>query len=250
MAFSAQAPSHSTSMLPSVATNLSEQLSSQDSYAAPQVTPAAVRRRSGKAANGDGAQDLPDDVSRLVQRGNVLDWDGLEQTLQYVLYDQVPTRADAARTLSCSRCCRLLQFPAQTENGAVAGTDGHAQPGSPHSQLCQAWVERSTSTKAAPTVRGSEVQLALRGQPQQGRRLTTLPACAQLGWQAGDEGNMLLGGGAGDAENRPRDRDAAHVRDVQRGGEVVVLVKEGSFTSEMDHLGGCHVHMCYTKILY
>lgn len=58
----------------------------------PQVTPSAVRRPSGRAANGDGAQDLPDDVSKLVQRGSVVDWDGLEQTLHYVLYDQVLTR--------------------------------------------------------------------------------------------------------------------------------------------------------------
>ncbi len=60
-----------------------------NSLGLPQVTPSAVRRPSGKAANGDGALDLPNDVSQLVQRGSVVDWDGLESTLHYVLYDQV-----------------------------------------------------------------------------------------------------------------------------------------------------------------
>ena len=55
-----------------------------------QITPSVVRRRSSKSADGG---DLPDIVSQLIKRGNVVDWDGLESTLFYVLYEQVLARA-------------------------------------------------------------------------------------------------------------------------------------------------------------
>ncbi len=72
----------------------------------------------------------------------------------------------------------------------------------------RAWVVcSSTSLNSCSKCNGNDAQLVVHvGSTRRGGGLPNFPPCAQLGWQAGDEGNLLLA----EAQGTPKvDRETA-----------------------------------------